>query len=145
MKLIKHIEIYISVKYFYRKNKVFQHFIFISKKSNFKYLKDSKYLLYDKLHNKIHQLSLTNKNCIFLNKREEENKIVLEFEDNTGSEYEEFYFTLSDFIPPNTGCAFCIYKKESRDKDIHYCEFQNNKIYTKDLKRCRYFKQKKII
>ncbi len=127
----KFIEIPIAVKFYRRKNKIFQHFMF----SKYKKYLDDRYFIYHKLISKVQSLAL--KDCIFLGRRGEEDRIVLEFEGE--KKPDNFFFVLAEFVPPTSGCDFCKYK--DGEELFFICVFQNNKSMSRILKSCRFFKE----
>lgn len=141
--MIKTIEVLISVKFFVSDNKIFQHFIIENKKGSRKYLLDKRYTVYDKFKEKLKALSLANNSSFeFFDKREEEDRIVLEFK--IVDDYEKpqnYYFVMPGFIPKSPGCEFCIHLKTN---GVYYCDFKQ-KSMSERLKTCRFFKQKSDI
>lgn len=143
-------EILISLQYQITKEKIIQSFVYNKRDKWVKKLKDPRYLIYDKFENKIRQESLSQKlvGVIEFNKRiDNEDSVVIEYNiiDNNRIEHCNFLqtnFKLVDFIPPYPGCSFCIYKNKL-DNVYFKCELKN-KIYTDDLKNCKYFKQKRL-
>lgn len=129
----KLVEILITVKYFRRNNKIFQHFIYDSKYIN------GKYLIYYKFLDKIKSLSLISE---FLAKRVEKDRIVLEWAD-IDEKPKNFFFVLNNHVPPFDGCDYCrlLHKKEGF-VIFFSCSFQNNKLMNRRLKSCRFFQEK---
>lgn len=129
------LEVLISVKFFRRGDKIFQHFIFGTDRKIKKYLLDPRYKIHHRFKEKVLENSARSN---FLNKREEQDRVVLEFENNN-RRLENYYFTLSEFISNNPGCFYCVYKTE-HDKII-YCEFMQ-KYLDKERKNCGFFREK---
>lgn len=133
---IKNIESLISIKFFKRKNKIYQHFIF-TKKKDLKYLRDKRYTLYDKLESKIKGCSL---NLNFLQRREENDRVVLEY--YTEEEVnlpDSYFFVIAGFAPPTPGCEYCIYRVNQNGSGF-FCNYKQ-KYLTNKLKSCKFFKQ----
>jgi len=131
----KIVNILVFVKFYRREGKIFQHFIF---KNNNKFLNE-KYLIYYKLISKIKEHALVNLGHAFLSKREEEDRIVLEYK---GTEkFSNFYFMLVGTAAPFSGCKFCRHKGKE-EGFFFYCIFQNYKLMSKEIENCRFFKEK---
>ncbi len=143
--MIKEVNIQISVKHYFieKEKKILQAFAILGPKKNYKYLFDPRFVLSDKFKEKIKDFSLSNiPSYIFLNKIEEESKIVLEFETESRNPLSDFFFTISDFVPTTFGCDDCRFFIEQIDEKVK-CEFF--KKYVKKRKgSCRYFRQKKL-
>lgn len=141
--MIKTFEGLVSVKFIHRDDKIFQHFVFDNKKTK-KYLSDKRYIVYDKFKKKILELALSNnENFSFIEKREEEDRVVLEFHINNLDEFKKpknYYFVVPGFIPSSPGCEHCIFRKDL-DGGFIYCEFKE-KTLTQEMKSCRFFNQK---
>lgn len=134
----KLVKILVSVRYYYRGDKVFQHFVMQNAK---KYFKSQQYLLYYKIQKKIKSLSLSNLDGFeFLNKREESDRIVLEFSFKKKIRFLGTIFSVAEFVPPNPGCRYCRYR-EGNETEFFNCSFQNNKVMTREIIRCKYFRQ----
>ena len=133
------LEIPILIKYREDDENVFQDFVFLTKKSNFKYLKDNRYLLNKILMKNIYEFALTNQGLVMLNIFTGEDKITIKY--NMG-EYKKDnkYFLVCGDIPKQMGCDYCKYKIDKGDYLV--CAFQDNKLYTRSLKKCKYFVQK---
>ena len=121
----------------------FQEFVFMTKKSNFKYLRDNRYSIHRKLMDRISHYSLSNReefimmDLLYLNDR-----LVLKHKSIKKVEEagDSVYFIVSDYIPDSNGCDFCKYKIEKNNYLL--CSFQDNKPYSKSLIKCRWFLQK---
>lgn len=140
---VKAFEALISVKFFTRNDKIFQHFLFKKKKDK-KYLTDKRYIVYNKFEEKLQELSLSNSdNYEFIERRDEEDRIVLVFfilDDNIEKPLDNFFFVIPGFIPPNPGCLFCVYKTNIKETNF-YCDFKQE-FLAHNLKTCKFFKQK---
>jgi hypothetical protein len=142
MKTPRLIEILISVKYFRRGNKLYQHYQYDNQK-NLKYILDPRYLIKQLFNAKIVEHSLTRDlECEYIEKREETGEVILTYETTKTTTPDPFYFKVVDFIPPHPGCEFCQFKKIESNNLI--CVFQNNKILKKEIIVCRLFRQKRI-
>jgi hypothetical protein len=137
------IEGLVAVKYLFRGDKAFQYFSIQSKKNIKKYLTDSRFIVYDKFEEKIKSFALSNDpNFIFLERRNEEDKITLEFKIQDVSQVTKpsnFYFMVPGFVPPSAGCFHCKYRKD-HDDTFFYCEYKQ-KTLTNKLKNCQFFRQ----
>lgn len=127
------VEVLVKVKYFHRNDKVFQHFICEGKNKHIEYIKSPQYKIYTNFGDKIKKLSLTNKGYEFLNKRDEKNRIVLEFEDTKKEKIENTYFVISGFIPDRS-CSYCKYRRNV------FCDFMGKAIL--EQKTCKFFMEK---
>ena len=144
---IKNVEVLIDVKYFHRGNKVFQHFCFEPEKQ--KYWTSSKFILKDKVEEKIKEHAYDK--GIFLDRRDEKDRIVLEFsiEDENIELPKNFFFKVADFTPSAASCNYCVYRlgyneyTEKQEKNFT-CTFQNNKEMNKVVKNCQFFKQRRL-
>lgn len=130
---MKFIEILIKVRHYHRNDKVFQHFVYDEK--NAKYIKSQQYKIYTSFFNKIQNVSLANSGYEFLTLRDEDDRVVLKFEDTKHEKLTNVYFVVSGFIPEYNGCDFCRYKKE--EETYIYCEFMGKTLVRK--KTCRFF------
>jgi hypothetical protein len=138
----KLVEILISVRFYRRGDKLFQHFQY-GKQRNTKYILDPRYLMKQLFNEKVIEYSLArNSDYEYLEKRDEEGEVILVYEAEKTIIPSSFYFKVVDFIPPNPGCEFCQFKKIIDEKTI--CLFQNNKVIEKELKTCKLFRQKRI-
>ena len=141
--MIKTLEALISVKYVHRGDKIFQHFIIEKKKGVSKYILDTRFLIYDKFQEKIKEFSLSNKypdNLIFIERRDEEDRIVLEFKELDKIRLKNYYFVVPGFVPPSAGCEYCRFRKDNEDEISFYCEFKK-KGFAHRLKNCQFFRQ----
>jgi len=142
MKSPRMIEIVVSVKFFKREGKLYQHFDFSNQKYS-KYLKDPRYFIKQQFNEKIIEHSLgRDPDCEYIEKRDGEDEIILVYESKKEKVPDAYYFKIVDYVPPNPGCAFCIYRGEKDGKII--CKFQNNKVLEKEIINCRLFRQKRI-
>lgn len=141
--MIKTLEGLISVKFLNRNDKVFQYFIIDNKRVAQKYLTDKRFIVYDKFQEKIRSLALSNdSNFSFIERRDEDEKITLEFHINDISKFEKpqnYYFVIAGFVPPCAGCEFCTHRKDIKDT-FFYCDFKQ-KTLTSKMKTCQYFRQ----
>lgn len=124
----------IAVKFFKRGDKIFQHFIFDKKA---KILNDNRFVLYERLRSKIREYSLSNVSYDFLLMREEDDRVVLEFEYKEQKQ-ENYYFTIVGKIPNNPSCKNCIHYKKDGISVI--CSLKE-KRYMKPIKACKFYKQ----
>lgn len=138
------IEGLISVKFIIRGEKAFQYFILSNKKGVRKYLIDNRFIVHDKFEEKIKSFALSNNpGFIFIERRDEEDRITLEFKIQDISKLEKlnnFYFVIPGFVPPSAGCSYCKYNKDNGDT-FFYCDFKQ-KTLTNKLKNCQFFRQK---
>lgn len=141
--MIKTFEGLVSVKFIHRDDKIFQHFVFDNKKTK-KYLSDKRYIVYDKFKEKTIEFALSNnKNFTFLERREEEDRVVLEFHIENPSSFEKpknYYFVIAGFTPTSPGCEHCIFRKDLGNGFL-YCEYKE-KTLTQNMKSCRFFRQR---
>jgi len=134
--MIKYVEILVQVRYFIRNDKVFQYFIVSNEKLS-KYILENNYILYDNFNNKIRELAIQ-ENVEFLEKREENDRIVFEY-----TKLENFvrpksaFFTIAGFITTTKSCEYC----KHFDEDNFFC-YKKNKTLQNKLKNCSVFKQK---
>ncbi len=142
--MIKTIEALISVKFIQRNNKVFQHFIVEKKKGVSKYILDTRFLVYDKFEEKVKEFALSNKfdKYKFIQRRDEEDRVVLEFETIETQKINNYYFVIPGFVPTTPGCLSCRFKKDNEDGLSFYCKYKK-KEFTYKLKNCQFFRQKK--
>jgi len=142
---ILNIEGLISVRHSIKNGKAFQCFT-IENKNIKKYLLDNRFSVYYRLKDKIEIFSLSNKsdNYIFLDKKVEDNKIILEFKIVDESKIVcilSVNFVISGFVPKNAGCDYCKYRKVLENNDVFfYCLFKE-KTLTKKIKNCQFFRQ----
>ncbi len=140
---IKTIEGLISVKFIVRGNRIFQHFIINNKKGVKKYLTDKRYIVYDKFQEKIKKLALSqNSNFLFLERRDEEDRIVLSFNIinfDIFSKQKNYYFVIPGFVPLTSGCEFCKFRENKTDTFFN-CSYKEKTI-TNKLKNCQFFRQ----
>lgn len=130
----------LQIKYLYRENKAFQYFVVVDDKMK-KYLLDNRFLLSEYFENFIisNVLSRIDKDFEFVSRRNEDDKVVLEFTFPEGKDIEKratYYYTLSGDIPYGTGCEECRFYKEEL-----YCE-KKEKYLARKLKTCKFFSQK---
>jgi hypothetical protein len=141
---IKNVEVLIAVKYYRRSNKLFQHFCFEGEK-NKKYILDPRYILRNDFEEKIKELMYDK--GVFINRRDEKDKVVLEYE--LAEVYDlpmGFFFKIAGFIPNSFTCIHCTYPIEQKDRqeEVLICSFQSNKIINKEVKNCKYFRQRRL-
>lgn len=134
----------ISVKFIIRKDKAFQYFIISNKKNVNKILTDSRFTVCNNFEEKIKSFALSNNlNYVFLDRKNEKDKITLEFKILNYENLEKpdnFYFVVSGFVPSTPGCEYCKYRKDF-DSTIFTCEFKQKDMINK-IKNCRFFRQK---
>jgi len=140
--MIKTIEALISVKFIQRNDKIFQYFIVEKKKGVSKYLLDTRFLVHDKLEEKIKSLSLSHisDDYIFIERRDEEDRVVLEFKTNSNEKWKNYYFVVPGFVPKTAGCEDCKFKNDNEDGISFYCSYKK-KGFTHKLKNCQFFRQ----
>lgn len=131
----------LQVKYLFKENKVFQYFVIVDTRMK-KFLLDKRFLLSEAFENFIirNSLSKIDSDFEFISRRDDDDKVVLEFAFPEGKEIEKratFYYTLSGDIPFGTGCEECKY---FREEDM-YCE-KKEKYLARKLKTCKFFSQK---
>lgn len=144
---IKAIEVLISVKFLFKENKVFQYFTIAADNNknllNGKYLRDSRYLVYDKFNDKIKEVALhfLNDKFTLVERRDDEEKITIEYKYSEEVEKcKPYYFIIAGFVPSSPGCDDCKYKGEE-DKGCFFCEVKNKNLAQK-IKNCSVFRQK---
>ena len=130
----------LQIKYLYRENKVFQYFVIVDTRMK-KYLLDSRFLLSKDFEDfiSLNALSRVDEDFEFVSRRDDDDKVVLEFTFPEGKEIEKratFYYTLSGEIPFGMGCEECKYYREEL-----YCE-KKEKHLARKIKTCRFFSQK---
>lgn len=128
-----------------RDNLIYQ--IFRYDKKLLKYLTDSSYILYNKFEKKLRDLSIFVEGIDFVKRINDKGEVILVYEIVSQEAVKQIdktrkSFKIVDFTPPNPGCAFCIYKKVLNE-DFFYCEYKE-KTMSKEIKTCRYFKQKRL-
>ena len=121
---------------------------FFYDKKDQKYLLDSMYLLYEKFEDALRKYSLSNhEEVTFLHRVNDDGVTILTHEvknENTIKKIDTSrkVFKLVNFVPPTNGCAFCRYKQELNE-NFFYCQLKE-KTMTKEIKKCKVFKQKKL-
>ena len=139
---MREIKVEIGIKFTKYKNKLFQHFTFLTNKRNINYLLDITLDINDELEKLLLEEKL--ENLIFLERIDKNDEIVLVYEiNNDFKKPVNYYRVLYSFLPDNKGCRFCKYKK-SLNQDFFEC-IKINKMMTKNKQRCKFFKQKKEI
>lgn len=147
--LISFEEILISLTFNVEDNLLEQTFNFNKRNKAAKYIKDHRYILYNKFEQKIRELSLFIEGTLFFVKRVDEAdfvKLIYEIQDIEAFKEVELKptnFKLVDFVPPSSGCAYCKYKVLIEDKPWFYCTYKK-KTLTNEFKTCKYFKQKRL-
>lgn len=141
--MIKTIEALISVKFIHRGDRVFQHFIVEKKKGVSKYILDNRFIVHDKFEEKVKTLALSHisDDYIFIDRRDQEDRVVLEFSTSLTEKRKNFYFIVPGFVPKTSGCEDCKFKIENKDEISFYCEYKE-KTFTHKLKNCQFFRQK---
>lgn len=142
--MINTVEGLISVKFIIRKDKAFQYFIISNKKGVKKFLADSRFTVYDRFEEKIKSFALSNNpNYVFVERRNEEDRITLEFKIIDYENMEKpsnFHFVIAGFAPPSAGCEYCKYRIDY-DDTIFTCDFKQKQM-TNKVKNCQFFRQK---
>jgi len=142
--MVKTIEALISVKFFQRGEKIFQHFIVEKKRGASKYILDKRFLVNDKFEEKIKILSLSFKNSDnynFIERRDEDDRVVLQFLSKETIYQKNYYFVIPGFVPTSSGCEACKYRNDNGDGISFYCDYKQ-KTFTHKLKNCQFFRQK---
>ena len=124
------------MKFLYKENKAFQYFIVTDTKYK-KYVLDNRYNLNRILEDMIERNALSNNDSrfTFLNRRDEEDRITLEFSYSGPIDKKPTgYFAVVGEIPYSDGCEECKY----RDGD--FCTKKEKEI-GKYLKTCKFFSQ----
>jgi len=142
--MVKEINITVAVRYIYREGKVFQHFVFQGNKKNFKYLKDSRFLVYNKLQEKMGHYFLTkSRGDVFVSKREEDDRIIYEYLTENREKLECNLFKIVEFVPSSPGCNGCEYCRNNTENEFIYCGLMRE-VIDKGKKNCKLFKQKQL-
>ncbi len=142
-------EILISLTFNVNDNVLEQIFSFNKRNKAAKYIKDHRYILYNKFEKRIRELSLFVEGTLFFIKRVDESdyvKLIYEIQDIESfreMELKPTNFKLVEYTPPNPGCAFCKYKELMEEKLWFYCIYKK-KTMTNEFKTCKYFKQKRL-
>ena len=76
----------------------------------------------------------------WINIVEENDRLIFKFIAKKKQKLVPYYFVVSSFAPPFPGCIYCKYKKILNDV-FFYCDFKQ-KTFSKNLKSCRFFKQR---
>lgn len=144
-KSIEFIEVLFTSEVEIQDNYLYQKFFY--DKKYLKYLTEPYYILYNKLEAKLRHISFYDESVEFIKRENDKGEIVLIYEILSKEGVKKLdksrkVFKLVDFIPPNPGCAFCVYKKVL-DENFFHCEYKE-KIMAKEIKTCRYFKQKRL-
>lgn len=140
--LTKFLEIYISQKLEIDDNKLIQSFIF-GKGKDSHFIKDPRYLIYDKFEYKLRNYLIINDSISFIRRVNEKDKVIFEYliEKKYTIKNIRPFFIIAEFVPPNASCKYCIYKNEGEDIFIK-CNLKN-KIVQNGIKNCKFFKQKR--
>jgi len=142
--MVKTIEALVSVKFFMKNSKIFQHFIIEKKRGVSKYLLDPRFLVYDRLEEKIKEFALSNISAdyLFTERRDEKDRIVIEYITNKTDKPQNYYFVVPGFVPETSGCFDCKFRNDKNDNiGSFYCTFKK-KSFTHKLKNCAFFRQK---
>lgn len=113
-----------------------------------KYIKDHRYLLYNKFEQKIRDLSL-GEHLYFIKRDDFDERVEIHYRlDNNSPELDEFdlkaiNFRLVDFIPPSPGCPYCKHRMDTDNDLFFFCDAKQ-KTLTKEIKNCKYFKQRRL-
>lgn len=135
--MVRYCKVTMLMKFLYKENKAFQYFIVADTKYK-KYVLQNKYTLNNKLEEVIERNALSNNDSrfIFLNRRDEDDRITLEFS-YSGSDIDKKptgYFAIVGEIPYSDGCEECKYR------NCDFCTKKEKKI-EKYLKTCKLFSQ----
>lgn len=139
--MTRFIDVSLQLKFKIEEKKVYQEFIVIDKKRK-KYLLNNRYILNKTLEEFISKnaLSLFNNNYIFISRKENEDRITLEFEvkelNKMGNEVSNRFFTLVGEIPFSSGCEECKFLRGET-----YCEKKEKELGRRQ-KTCAFFSQK---
>lgn len=139
---MRYAKISLQVRFYHKDNKAFQHFIIVDKKLK-KYVLETRYILHLCFEDFIEKnaLSQRDKDFTFVSRRDEEDRVVLEFsfpEEKEIDKASTYFYTLAGDIPYSDGCEECKYLSES---DCLFCE-KKEKVLTNKLKNCKFFSQK---
>lgn len=139
---MKYAKVSIQIKFLYKESKAFQYFIIVDTKMK-KYVLDKKFLLNKQFENFIEKNALSNidDDFTFVSRRDDDEKVVLEFTFDENKEIEKtntYFYTLSGNIPFGIGCEDCKYLKTEEGL---YCD-KKEKALEQKLKSCRFFSQK---
>ena len=133
----KCVKVTMVMKFLYRDHKAFQYFIVAEPKYK-KYVLNNKFTLNSKLEDFVQRnaLSIIDSNYTFLNRRDEEDRITLEFsfEDDNIEKHFTGYFAIVGDVPYSEGCEEC------RFRNCTYCTKKDKEI-EKMLKNCKFFIQ----
>jgi len=142
-------EILISIQYQLLNDEVIQKFVFNKREKASKYIKDHRYLLYDKFEAKIREEALSIKLIgllEFIERIDLDDEVIIKYRiiNNLESipQLKQENFKLVDFVPPYPGCSFCIHKIET-EGNFFKCNLKN-KFFSEDIKNCKFFKQKRL-
>lgn len=134
--MTRYCKVTMLMKFLYKENKAFQYFIVTDAKYK-KYVLQNRYILNSKLEEIVEKNALSNNdsNFTFLNRRDEDDRITLEFA-YTGAVDKKptGYFAIVGNIPYSDGCEECKYRKDN------VCTKKEKEI-EKFLKNCKYFSQ----
>lgn len=139
---MKYAKVSIQIKFLYKETKAFQYFIIVDAKMK-KYVLDKRFLLNRQFEDFIEKNALSNldDDFIFVSRRDDDEKVILEFSFDEKKEIEKtstYFYTLSGDIPFGTGCEDCKYLE---NRNGLYCD-KKEKMLTQKLKSCRFFSQK---
>ena len=80
-------------------------------------------------------------NYSFLERRDEEDRVVLEFSYKEVINQNNYYFVVPGFVPTISGCESCKFRADDNEDGISfYCEYKQ-KTFTHKLKNCQFFRQ----
>lgn len=147
-------EILVSQTFEIDENELRQIFSYNKRNKAAKYLKDYRYLLYDKLERRVREMALSIEGVIsFKERKDEEDHItlvyeIIEHERFDASSLNASNFKLVDYVPPSAGCPWCIHKRPADIQDdeesiFFFCEAKQKNL-THEVKNCKYFKQKRL-
>lgn len=142
---MKNITISLQVKTIYRGDKAFQYFVVVEE-SKAKYVFNKIYTMSELFEDfvKSNALSTLNEDFVFVSRRDEADRVVLEFsypQDKHIHKVGTYYYVLYGDIPFSNGCEDCAFKK-SDTGDLFYCD-KKEKTMDKKMKTCKFFKQKR--
>ncbi len=141
------LEILISMNWSIEEGLLYQTFSYKSSDKAAKFLRKNGYILYDKFEEKITELAFESDKLEFLERKDEKGRTVLIFSIVDRRKVEKDLYTkmfkLSDVVPPNPGCAYCVHKKDLENGYFTCC--YKNKTMAQEYKNCKYFKQRNLM
>jgi len=139
--MIKEIEALVEVSYLINGNITQKFNITTQRKTDLKFFFDSRYTIYNRMIKKIEEHTLSiDKGFTFISLNNTTESFILTYRGDLIDikELQPFKFIISDVVPSNPGCDYCVYK--NMNHEFIYCGFID-KVLTKTKKTCRFFKQ----